>query len=107
MRSLSNVPSARAAGSITIDRGSDKRVRKTFSRAGGMCPHCEGRGTVSDIELTQLFDDSKSLAEGAITIPGYKKGGWAVRPSLTQRPETTLESSFNPMFLRRRGRSIE
>ena len=74
-----NVPSVRAAGSITIEKGSGKKVRKTYSRAGGMCPHCEGRGTVSDIDLTQLFDDSKSLAEGAITIPGYKKGGWAVR----------------------------
>ena len=74
-----NVPSVRAAGSITIERGSGKTVRKTFSRAGGMYPHCEGRGTVSDIDLTQLYDDSKSLAEGAITIPGYKKGGWAVR----------------------------
>ncbi|MCE2529726.1 MAG: excinuclease ABC subunit UvrA [Acidimicrobiia bacterium] len=76
-----NVPSVRAAGSITVERGSGKgkTVRKTYSRAGGMCPHCEGRGTVSDIDLTQLYDDSKSLAEGAITIPGYKKGGWAVR----------------------------
>ena len=76
-----NVPSVRAAGSITVERGSGKgkTVRKTFSRAGGMCPHCEGRGTVSDIDLTQLYDDSQSLAEGAITIPGYKKGGWAVR----------------------------
>lgn len=74
-----NVPSVRAAGSITIEKGSSKKVRKTYSRAGGMCPHCEGRGMVSDIDLTQLFDDSKSLAEGAITIPGYKKGGWAVR----------------------------
>ena len=74
-----NVPSVRAAGSITIERGSGKTAKKTFSRAGGMCPHCEGRGTVSDIDLTQLYDDSKSLAEGAITIPGYKKGGWAVR----------------------------
>ncbi len=76
-----NVPSVRAAGSITVEHGSGKgkTVRKTFSRAGGMCPHCEGRGTVSDIDLTQLYDDSMSLAEGAITIPGYKKGGWAVR----------------------------
>ena len=74
-----NVPSVRAAGSITIGKGSGKTVKKTFSRTGGMCPHCEGRGTVSDIDLAQLYDDSKSLAEGAITIPGYKKGGWAVR----------------------------
>jgi excinuclease UvrABC ATPase subunit len=51
-------------------------VRQTFTRTGGMCPRCEGRGTVSDIDLTQLFDDSKSLAEDAITIPGYKADGW-------------------------------
>ncbi|MDE0171682.1 MAG: excinuclease ABC subunit UvrA [bacterium] len=74
-----NVPSVRAAGSITIEKGSGKTVKKTFMRAGGMCPHCEGRGTVSDIDLAQLYDDSKSLAEGAITIPGYKAGGWAVK----------------------------
>ena len=73
------MPSVRASGSITIGKGSGKTVRKTYSRAGGMCPHCEGRGTVSDIDLTQLYDDSKSLADGAITIPGYKKGGWAVK----------------------------
>jgi excinuclease UvrABC ATPase subunit len=71
-----NVPSVRASGAITVERGDRKTVRATFTRAGGMCPRCEGRGTVSDIDLTQLFDDSKSLAEGAITIPGYKAGGW-------------------------------
>src|ERR1700736_443317 len=71
-----NVPSVRASGAITIERGAGKTVRKTFTRTGGMCPHCEGLGTVSDIDLTQLFDDSKSLAQGAITIPGYKVDGW-------------------------------
>jgi len=65
-----NVPSVRASGAITIERGAGKTVRQTFTRTGGMCPRCEGRSTVSDIDLTQLFDDSKSLAEGAITIPG-------------------------------------
>ena len=74
-----NVPSVRASGSITIERGAGKTVEKTFSRAGGMCPRCEGRGTATDIDLTQLFDDSKSLAGGAFTIPGYKAGGWMVR----------------------------
>jgi excinuclease UvrABC ATPase subunit len=76
-----NVPSVQASGTIEVDRGKDKgkRVKKTFSITGGMCPLCEGRGTVSDIDLTQLFDDSKSLNEGAITIPGYKPGGWMVR----------------------------
>src|SRR6202049_58112 len=67
-----NTPSVRATGAITVERGAAKAVRKSFTRLGGMCPRCEGRGTVSDIDLTQLFDDSKSLAEGAITIPGYK-----------------------------------
>ena len=74
-----NVPSVRASGAITIERGARKAVRATFSRTGGMCPRCEGRGTVSDIDLTQLFDESKSLAEGAITIPGYTAGGWNYR----------------------------
>src|SRR5262245_28803701 len=71
-----NVPSVRASGSITVERGASKTVRATFTRTGGMCPRCEGRGTVSDIDLTALFDDSKSLAEGAITIPGYKVDSW-------------------------------
>src|SRR6202048_298291 len=71
-----NVPSVRGSGSITVERGAGKTVAQTFTRTGGMCPRCEGRGTVSDIDLTQLFDDSKSLAEGAITIPGYKVDAW-------------------------------
>src|SRR3979411_3022428 len=71
-----NVPSVRASGAITIERGASKTVRATFTRTGGMCPRCEGMGSVTDIDLTQLFDDSKSLAEGAITIPGYKVDGW-------------------------------
>ncbi len=76
-----NVASVRASGAITVERGGGKTVRKTFTRAGGMCPRCEGRGSVSDIDLTQLFDDSKSLAEGAIIIPGYTVDAfWTVRP---------------------------
>ncbi len=76
-----NVASVRASGAITIERGAGKTVRKSFTRTGGMCPRCEGLGTVSDMDLTQLFDDSKSLAEGAITIPGYTVDGfWTVRP---------------------------
>src|SRR3979411_1809886 len=71
-----NVPSVRASGAITIERGNKKTVRATFTRTGGMCPRCEGMGSVTDIDLTQLFDDSKSLAEGAITIPGYKVDSW-------------------------------
>ncbi|MFR9723046.1 ATP-binding cassette domain-containing protein [Streptomyces sp. MS19] len=71
-----NVPTVRASGAITVERGAKKTVKQTFSRTGGMCTRCEGRGTVSDIDLTQLYDDSKSLAEGAITVPGYKADGW-------------------------------
>ncbi len=74
-----NVPSVRAKGAITVEKGDGKTVAKTFSRAGGMCPRCEGRGTVSDLDLARLFDDTKSLNEGALTIPGYKAGGWNYR----------------------------
>ncbi|MEU1628105.1 excinuclease ABC subunit UvrA [Streptomyces sp. NPDC020096] len=74
-----NVASVRASGAITVERGARKAVKATYSRTGGMCPRCEGRGTVSDIDLTELYDDSKSLAEGAITVPGYKGGGWNSR----------------------------
>ncbi len=74
-----NVPSVRAKGAITIERGASKTVKATFNRTGGMCPRCEGRGSVSDIDLDQIFDASKSLAEGAITVPGYKAGGWNYR----------------------------
>ncbi|MFF4169562.1 ATP-binding cassette domain-containing protein [Streptomyces sp. NPDC001744] len=71
-----NVPSVRASGAITVEKGAGKTVRATFERTGGMCTRCEGRGTVSDIDLTRLYDDSKSLAGGALTIPGYTPGGW-------------------------------
>ncbi|MFE2283017.1 ATP-binding cassette domain-containing protein [Streptomyces sp. NPDC059443] len=69
-----NVASVQASGAFKVDRGTDKTktVKRTFSRTGGMCTRCEGRGSVSDIDLTQLYDDSKSLAEGAFTIPGWK-----------------------------------
>ncbi|MFH8440276.1 ATP-binding cassette domain-containing protein [Streptomyces sp. NPDC018026] len=75
-----NTASVRASGAITVERGNKKAVRATFERTGGMCTHCEGRGTVSDIDLTQLYDDSKSLAEGAFTIPGWKSDSqWTVQ----------------------------
>ncbi len=64
---------------MTIETGAGKTVRKTFTRAGGMCPRCEGTGSVTDIDLSQLYDDSKSLNEGALTIPGYGTGGWNAR----------------------------
>ncbi|MFB9433660.1 ATP-binding cassette domain-containing protein [Streptoalloteichus tenebrarius] len=71
-----NVPSVRASGAITVERGAKKAVKATFSRTGGMCPRCEGRGSVNDIDLSALYDDSKSLNEGALTIPGYSMDGW-------------------------------
>jgi len=74
-----NVPSVKAVGAITVERGNSKAVKQTFSRTGGMCPRCEGMGSVSDIDLAQLYDDSKSLNEGALTIPGYQAGGWNYR----------------------------
>ncbi|MFS0697662.1 ATP-binding cassette domain-containing protein [Streptomyces nitrosporeus] len=75
-----NTASVRASGAITVERGSKKAVKATFERTGGMCTRCEGRGTVSDIDLTQLYDDSKSLSEGAFTIPGWKSDSfWTVK----------------------------
>lgn len=74
-----NVPSVSASGAITVERGAKKAVKATFHRTGGMCVRCEGRGTVNDIDVSRLYDDSKSLAEGALTIPGYKTGGWNYR----------------------------
>ena len=74
-----NIPSARGTGAVTIERGGLKTERRTFTIVGGMCPRCEGMGTASDIDLTQLFDRKKSLAEGAITVPGYNAGGWNYR----------------------------
>ncbi|MEW2408042.1 excinuclease ABC subunit UvrA [Streptomyces griseoviridis] len=74
-----NVPSVRASGAITVERGAKKAVKATFSRTGGMCPRCEGRGTVTDLDLTQLYDDSLALSEGALSVPGYKAGGWSYR----------------------------
>ena len=72
-----NVASAHGSGGITVERG-DKTITKSasFSRTGGMCPRCEGRGSVSDFDLSALYDDSKSLNEGALTIPGYSMDGW-------------------------------
>ena len=72
-----NVASVKAVGAITVERGEKtKAVKQTFERVGGMCPRCEGRGTVTDFDLSQLYDDSKSLNEGALTVPGYSMDGW-------------------------------
>src|SRR4028119_346317 len=73
-----NVPSVRASGAITIERGAGKTKteKATFNRLGGMCPRCEGMGSVTDFDLSALYDDSLSLNEGALTIPGYTMDGW-------------------------------
>ncbi len=74
-----NVPSVSGAGAISVERGDGKTLSASFSIAGGMCPRCEGMGTAKDIDVTRLYDGSKSLAEGAITIPGYAAEGWYTR----------------------------
>ncbi|MFC8711303.1 ATP-binding cassette domain-containing protein [Streptomyces sp. NPDC057197] len=72
-----NVASISGAGAVTVQRGGQTvKERRSFSVTGGMCPRCEGRGTVSDLDPAQLYDETKSLSEGALTVPGYKAGGW-------------------------------
>jgi excinuclease UvrABC ATPase subunit len=74
-----NVPSIRAVGSVLVDKHGAKAEKKTFTVNGGMCPRCEGMGAVNDIDVTQLYDDRKSLSDGALTIPGFTADGWQVR----------------------------
>ncbi len=73
-----NVPSVKASGAITVERGAGKTKteKATFNRLGGMCPRCEGMGSVTDFDLSALYDDTKSLSEGALKIPGYSMDGW-------------------------------
>jgi excinuclease UvrABC ATPase subunit len=72
-----NVASISGAGAVTLQRGGrSTKEKRSFSILGGMCPRCEGRGSVNDIDLTQLYDESKSLRDGALTIPGYSMDGW-------------------------------
>ncbi|MDQ3107960.1 MAG: excinuclease ABC subunit UvrA [Actinomycetota bacterium] len=72
-----NVASISGAGAVTVERGGKTvKEKRSFSITGGMCSRCEGRGAVNDIDLTALYDDTKSLNEGAITIPGYSMEGW-------------------------------
>ncbi|WP_046728948.1 ATP-binding cassette domain-containing protein [Streptomyces humi] len=75
-----NIASISGAGAVTVERGGQQvKERRSFSITGGMCPRCEGRGAVTDLDLGQLFDEKLSLNEGAITVPGYKGGGWNSR----------------------------
>ncbi|RYE90720.1 MAG: excinuclease ABC subunit UvrA, partial [Myxococcales bacterium] len=71
-----NIASARGVGTIATDKGGGKSEQRSFAVAGGMCPRCEGRGSIDDIDLTALYDDRKSINEGALTIPGYSLEGW-------------------------------
>jgi excinuclease UvrABC ATPase subunit len=74
-----NVASATGVGQILVQKGTPKAEKRSFTITGGMCQRCEGMGSANDIDLSQLFDDRKSLAEGALTIPGYTPGGWNYR----------------------------
>src|SRR3712207_676540 len=72
-----NVASISGAGAVTLERGGRTiKERRSFRITGGMCPRCEGMGSVTDFDLSALYDDSKSLNEGALTIPGYSVDGW-------------------------------
>jgi excinuclease UvrABC ATPase subunit len=72
-----NIPSVTASGAITVERGAKTTTEKaTFTRTGGMCPRCEGMGSVTDVDLSALYDDAKSLNEDALTIPGFSMEGW-------------------------------
>src|SRR6201995_3804360 len=78
-----NVASISGAGAVTVERGGKTvKERRSFSVTGGMCPRCEGMGSVTDFDLTALYDENKSLNEGAITVPGYTGGGWNSRLSI-------------------------
>jgi excinuclease UvrABC ATPase subunit len=72
-----NMPSVRASGAITVERGAKTKTEKaTFTRLGGMCPRCEGMGSLNDFDLTALYDESKSLNDGGLMVPGYSMDGW-------------------------------
>ncbi len=109
-----NVASVKASGAITVEKGTKTTEKVTFTRAGGMCPRCEGMGNVNDFDLTELYDDTKSINEGAVRVPGYSMEGWYGRiyrgcgffdptsPSAsTPRRSSTTSSTRSP----RRSRS--
>jgi excinuclease UvrABC ATPase subunit len=74
-----NIPSVSGSGAIAVERGAGETVSRSFTVAGGMCPRCEGMGTASAIDLTQLYDETRSLNQGAIRVPGYTADGWSTR----------------------------
>ena len=99
---------------MTVDKGKGERiVVRDAIYYGGMCPRCEGMGSVTDIDLTQLYDETKSLAEGAISVPGYTVDGWSTRhlrrsrasSTRTSRSATTPRPSSTTSSTRSRPRS--
>jgi excinuclease UvrABC ATPase subunit len=95
-----NVASASGTGQIKVDKESaGKAEKRTFTITGGMCPRCEGMGSVSDIDLSQLYDESKALTEGAITVPGYSMDGWYGRIFGAVVPADVPIAQFTPKQL--------
>src|SRR6187401_839831 len=75
-----DVPTRKASGAMTVEKGKGQRiVVRDLIYHGGMCPRCEGMGSVNDIDISQLYDENKSLAEGALTVPGYTADGWYIK----------------------------
>ncbi|WP_345750262.1 excinuclease ABC subunit UvrA [Microbacterium rhizophilus] len=99
-----NIPTQKASGVMTGPKG-EKKIVKDAIYLGGMCPRCEGRGAVSDIDLAQIVDESKSLNEGAIMVPGYTADGWMVKGfSLSgfypaDKPISSFSEKQRQMFL--------
>ena len=108
-----NVASVSGAGAVTLERaGRTVKERRSFTITGGMCPRCEGMGSVTDLDLAQLFDESKSLSEGAITVPGFSLDGWFGRifraPASSTRISRSVRSprpNFTTSCTRNRRRS--
>ncbi|WP_028654939.1 ATP-binding cassette domain-containing protein [Nocardioides sp. J54] len=109
-----NVPTRRAGGVMSTEKAGGKVEKKVVKNAvylGGMCPECEGRGTVSDLDLTQIVDESKSLSEGAILVPGYTADGWmvaafkAVLPA--DKPISTFTKAEREDFLHAEPRKVK
>ena len=93
-----NVPSMTGVGSVKVAKsgGPELAEKREYSQLGGMCPRCEGMGAVSDLDLAQLFDETKSLSEGALTIPGYTADGWYVRIFAAVVPMDVPIKDFTP-----------